>query len=150
MKRAGEAGFTLIEAIIVLALMALGVSLLEPVLRHRGTSERDLEALVTRVALEARRARTQSMRTNGETALLFDAPSRSFLVRPGQGSFVLPPDVTATLVTSRAMADGERPAIRFLPNGRSSGGEIRFATPETAGARLVVDWLTGWPRRDRW
>lgn len=143
--RGGAAGFTLIEAVIVLALMALGVSMLGPIL-HRGTSARDLDALVNRVALAARRARTESMRSNGETALLFDASSRSFLVRPGQASVALPPDVTATLTTSRAMADGERPAIRFLPNGRSSGGEIRFAAG-SAAARLTVDWLTGWPRR---
>jgi general secretion pathway protein H len=145
--RLGEAGFTLVEALVVLALMALGLSMLEPVLRHRGTSARDLDALMSRVALEARRARTQSMRTNGETALLFDAPSRRFLMRPGQGSLALPSDVTATLTTSRSMADGERPAIRFLPNGRSSGGEIHLATP-AATARLVVDWLTGWPKRN--
>ena len=145
MSRGGQAGFTLIEALIVLALMALGITMLGPML-HRGTSARDLDALATRVALEVRRARTQSMRTNGETALLFDARTRAFLVRPGQNSVPVPRDVTATLVTSRAMADGERPAIRFLPNGRSSGGEINLSAG-SAAARVVVDWLTGWPRR---
>ncbi len=145
MKRGDAAGFTLLEAIIVLALMALGMSFLGPLI-HRGTSSRDLDALASRIALEARRARTESMRLNVETALLFDAQSRSFLVRPGQGSLALPPDVTASLSTSRAMADGERPAIRFLPNGRSSGGEIRLGVGSVT-AHLTVDWLTGWPRR---
>lgn len=147
MRRPGEAGFTLIEAMIVLALMALAAAFLGPILHRGGTSARDLDALVSRVALEARRARTQSMRSNVETALLFDAASRSFLVRPGQGSLALPADVSATLTTSRAMADGERPAIRFLPDGRSSGGEIRLDAGR-ATVRLMVDWLTGWPHRE--
>ncbi|MDX7951713.1 prepilin-type N-terminal cleavage/methylation domain-containing protein [Lichenihabitans sp. Uapishka_5] len=140
------AGFTLIEAIIVLGLMALGMALLGPMVR-RGTSPRDLEAFGTRVAIEARRARTESMRLNVETALVFDAPGRAFLVRPGQGRLPVPHDVTATLVTSRSMDDGERPTIRFLPDGRSSGGEVRLSLPGATAVRIAVDWLTGWPRR---
>lgn len=147
MRRAGEAGFTLIEAMIVLALMALAVAFIGPMLHRGGTSARDLDDLAGRVAVEARRARTLSMRSNLETALLFDAASRSFLVRPGQGRLALPADVSATLTTSRSMADGDRPAIRFLPDGRSSGGEIRLGAGRVT-VRLVVDWLTGWPRRE--
>jgi general secretion pathway protein H len=140
-----RAGFTLVEMMIVIALMALAMTFLGPMLPH-GTSPRALERLSTSVALAARRARTESMRHNLETALVFDAASRAFLVLPGWNRMPLPDDVTVTVSTSKIMADGSRPAIRFLPDGRSSGGEIRLAT-RAASVRLVVDWLTGWPRR---
>lgn len=142
---AARAGFTLVEMMIVLALMALAVAFMGPLLPH-GTTPRALERLGTAVALAARQARTDSMRHNVETALVFDAGARAFLVLPGRDRTALPDDVTATVSTSRAMADGARPAIRFLPDGRSSGGEIRLAS-RTAAVHLVIDWLTGWPKR---
>ena len=142
---AARAGFTLVEMMIVLALMAMAMAFLGPLLPH-GTSPRALDRLGTAVALAARQARTDSMRRNVETALVFDGASRAFLVLPGQDRTPLPDDVTATLSTSRAMAEGARPAIRFLPDGRSSGGEIRLAS-RGATVHLVVDWLTGWPKR---
>ena len=143
--RDAVAGFTLIEMMIVITLMALGMMFLGPIL-GRSTSARDLDDLGRRVALQARTARVQSMRGNMETALAFDPLSRSFLVLPGRDRLALPHDVSATLTTGRDLADGDRPTIRFLPDGRSSGGEIRL-TARAASIHLVVDWLTGWVRR---
>ncbi|MCW6508719.1 prepilin-type N-terminal cleavage/methylation domain-containing protein [Lichenifustis flavocetrariae] len=139
------AGFTLIEMMIVITLMALSMLFLGPML-GRSTSARDLDDLGRRVALQARMARIQSMRGNLETALAFDPVTRSFLVLPGQDHLALPVDVSATLTTGRDLADGDRPTIRFLPDGRSSGGEIRLIARD-ASIHLVVDWLTGWVRR---
>ena len=144
-SRESVAGFTLIEMMIVITLMALSMLFLGPML-GRSTSARDLDDLGRRVALQARMARVQSMRGNVETALAFDPATRSFLVLPGRDRLALPSDVSATLTTGRDLADGDRPTIRFLPDGRSSGGEIRLTAP-AASIHIVVDWLTGWVRR---
>ena len=112
----------------------------------RGTSARDLDQLASRIAADLRLARTTSMRNNLETALAFDPRSRTFQVLPGRDHVALPADVSASLTTAREVQEGALATIRFLPDGRSSGGEIRLDAGE-ASARLSVDWLTGWVRK---
>ena len=142
----GQAGFTLLEVMIVLGLMAFAVTLLGPIL-HRGTSPHDLDRLGERLVAELRIARDRSARRNVETALAFDPALRSFLVLPGRDRIALPRDVAADLTTGRQVDDGTRATIRFLPDGRSSGGDIRLASGSFR-LRITVDWLTGWPRLD--
>lgn len=137
-----RAGFTLVEMMIVLAVVAMSALFLGPML-HRGTSPRDLEMLGRRIALAARTARLEAMRHNSVGAVAFDPQSRSFGILPGPERVALPADVSAQVKAGRELEDGGLGTIRFLPDGRSSGGDIRLST-STARIHLTVDWLTGW------
>lgn len=125
MSRAGaaERGFTLLELLVALTIVALGAMLALP--RLEGLLRPDLDRTAQRVALAIRDSRTSAMRTG-----------RPVAVTPERLAPVLPAGVTIA-------ANGfEETGLLFFPIGTSSGGTIMLATADQRRA-VHVDWLTG-------
>ncbi len=119
-----EAGFTLLELLVVITVLALVSGLL--VFRYGGgdaaaTFERQVQAV--RETLEAARA---------------EAVLRGRLreITVGQLSAVAP------RLTISVVSDGDAAPIVFLPDGTASGG-VLLLVGETARRKLAIDWLTG-------
>jgi general secretion pathway protein H len=127
-SRQRQHGFTLIEMIVVLAVLGLALSL---VLLHGGGRSPGLEfdSAVREVAGTLRLARSRAIADDRLVTVVI-AP-RSYQL-DGGAAIVLPPDLSMT-------GNG---LIRFLPDGGSSGGQI---TLRMAGRAMTidVDWLTG-------
>ena len=134
-------GFTLIEMIVVLAVLSLALVL---VVGYQPPWSRglDIEAGAAELAGQLRLARSEAIVRNEPVALALDVAAGRYRIgntapRP------LPAGITFELLTIA----GERQTatvggIRFQPDGSSSGGRIVLAQ----GARRVaigVDWLTG-------
>jgi general secretion pathway protein H len=136
--RPPEAGFTLLELLVVLTLMAL---LAGAVALKTGRPSTQLQARTT-VADTVnliRQVRTEAIVSGREQVLVIDTARRR-LSHAGSGSSVNLPDGVELIVR---VADGERsPGVRFFRNGGSTGGVLQFRWQDGAD-EVRINWLTG-------
>ncbi len=137
-----EAGFTLIEVVCVLAMVAMLAAIVVPAL-PRGTSRTRLESYAVETAAMLRADRNVAVRQHVQVATQIDPISRS--IRSGATGRVirLPDDVTfdATLA-ARCNQRVDGATIRFFASGMSCGGVIALMRLG-AGYQVRVNWLTG-------
>jgi general secretion pathway protein H len=137
-----EAGFTLLEAVCVIAILAILAAMVMPAL-PRGTSRTRLEAFAVETAALLKADRQAALRRQTEVATNVNAMAR--LVRSGAtGRTVhLPDDVTFdALLPARC---GNYPAgstVQFFSSGMSCGGVITLSRLGF-GYEVRVNWLTG-------
>jgi len=137
-----DGGFTLLEVVCVLAILAILASLVGPAL-PRGTSRVRLEAYAVATAALLRADRNAAIRRRVEVATEVNAPSR--LVRSGAtGREVhVPSDVRFdALLSARCARQSTGATIRFFSSGMSCGGVIAL-TRSGMGYEIRVNWLTG-------
>ncbi len=142
MRHTRATGFTLLEVILVLVIgvAAYAVMLTVPM---RGSSAADLKAAARTVAAGLRQAQTMAMATRRDSALTVDVESREFTVAGDSSIRQLPKDLEIKLYTAQSEVTSERRgAIRFYPDGSSTGGRITVASGERKYL-VDVDWLTG-------
>ena len=138
----GTRGFTLIELLAVLFIGALVYALLLGV-PLRGTSTADLKSSARSLASGLRQAQSTAMATRRDATLTLDLESREFMVTGSEGTRTLPKDLELKLYTAQTEATSERKgAIRFYPDGSSTGGRITVSAGERK-YEVDVDWLTG-------
>ena len=106
----------------------------------------ELKAAARRTAATLRLARETAIRTGADTALVVNVEART-LELPGFRTVALPHRLRINLnAASREQIDEERGAIRFFPDGSSTGGVITLArgdAKEDSGFQVGVNWLTG-------
>jgi general secretion pathway protein H len=142
MSRHAQRGFTLLEMLLVLVIAASGYAL---VVRFTsgGVSGAELKSAARAVAAGLRDARGTAIATQHTAALTLDLEGRSFEVSGGRRARALPERLELKLYTAQSeIVDERRGAIRFYPDGSSTGGRVTVASGER---RLLVDvdWLTG-------
>ncbi|HEV7439922.1 MAG TPA: GspH/FimT family pseudopilin [Methylobacterium sp.] len=134
------AGFTLIEMLVVLAILAGVAALSGPVLSRIGRGQA-LDAFGETLAAQLSLTRAAAIRSNAIRSVALDPAARSFASDAGLAPLPIPADLRVTLEPppqSRVPAG----LIRFLPDGRSSGGQIRLE--QGADTRLLgIERLTG-------
>lgn len=138
----GEAGFTLIEMVVVLAILGLMTALIlangtrvSPAVHAR--------AAAAEISAALRSARSEALMSNRSVTFKLDLANRSY--QWGQApSQTLPSDLRLSLLTSRELLApaGNVGLVRFDPDGGSSGGRV---TIEGGGVVwwVGIDWLSG-------
>jgi general secretion pathway protein H len=140
--RLGCAGFTLLELIVVLAILATATAMAMPAV------ERSRRALPVRfvtldMAALMASARSEAVRSNREQLFTINLTARKYGTSAGLRERSLPRALTVAyeVPITEQPADGLA-TIRFRPDGSSSGGTITIsAARQSAG--LSVDWMTG-------
>lgn len=141
-QRRGDAGFTLLEMIAALALVALAVSLVMPRLSASRQSLR-LRTLAVEMASNMKIARTEAMKTNTDTVFVLDTTNRSYSAAGAVPKKQIPREITVSFESQAAESNGpSRAGFRFRPDGTASGGSIKLQTGANTTA-ISVDWLTG-------
>jgi general secretion pathway protein H len=138
---ARQAGFTLLEMLIVLAVMgfAFGLILTRGPMRSQSM---EMQVAVNEVAQGLRLARSKAIATNTTARLTVDLAQRSFRIDNGSATS-LPPSLTVAMTAVSEETTGRRlAAIRFNGDGSASGGHIGL-TNGAQRAEVGVDWLTG-------
>jgi general secretion pathway protein H len=137
----GHAGFTLIEMLVVVAVLGLAMALFAMHGPQRSPAL-DLRTAAQQVAGTLRLARSRAIASNRDVNVTFDTAARSVNL-DGTGARTLPPGIGVTVTALVGETAGDRlAAIRFAPDGSSTGGEIDL---DGAGrrVRVGVEWLTG-------
>jgi general secretion pathway protein H len=142
MSRASERGFTLLEMVGVLALIAMMAAVLLPFIPHH-TSRSRLQAYALQTASLLKADRNTAIRRGMDVATLVDATGRS--IRSGATADVvrIPDDVRfEALLPQTCNRRQALSTISFFASGMSCGGAIAL-TRLDAGYEIRVNWLTG-------
>lgn len=135
-----QRGFTLLELLVVLALLALGLATIGNVMRPLEAGETVANA--TRAAVGAlRSARILAIGSGRAAAVVFDTDRPALIVSASGNRAALTGVTLSARVALEASVDG-RPAILFFPDGTSTGGTLSIADGEAA-SKIEVHWLTG-------
>ena len=138
----GAGGFTLIEIIVVLAVMALVVALVIPVLGGKPRSAQ-LSAAANEISASLRLARSEAILQDRTTRFIADPVAGTYTIDAGRHVHHVPPGIALTLlISAREEISPRIGAVRFYPDGSSSGGGLALAT---AGLRyaVLIDWFDG-------
>lgn len=141
-ERGREAGFTLLEMVCVMAIVAMLAAILMP-LAPRSTSQPRLEGYAVQVAALLKADRNRAMQLRTAVSARVDARAR--LISSGSGGRVvqLPDDVAFdALLPERCNGGPALSTISFFANGMSCGGVIRLVR-FGSGFEIRVNWLTG-------
>ena len=135
-----EWGFTLLEMLIALSILALAVTLAGSMML-RSSQDQRINSAVQRLAADIAQTRALAMRTGASQRIDFDLIDRRYVGGDGLAA-VLPPSLEVRMITAEELAVGARPAILFYPDGGSSGAAIEL-TSEAGRYYIEADWLTG-------
>lgn len=142
MNRASERGFTLLEMVCVLALIAMMAAVLLPFIPHQ-TSRSRLQAYALQAAAMLKEDRNAAIRRGIGVATLVDTGGR--LMRSGATADLIriPDDVRFEALLPRTCNRRESlSTISFFASGMSCGGTIEL-TRLDVGYEVRVNWLTG-------
>lgn len=130
-----EAGFTLLELLAVMALLALAVGMVT-VSASRSLETARLRAFLIKTEAALIEARSAAIRSAQEQVLTIDTDRRSV------GAIAMPRGVDLTAEVAEAERHGGQAGIRFYPAGTSSGGRLTVRA-EGSTYEIRVNWLTG-------
>ncbi|QLP98776.1 MAG: GspH/FimT family pseudopilin [Rhodoblastus sp.] len=141
-----QRGFTLVETLAILAVLALVAAVSTPLLRPPS------DGLVLRraaheMAAALRATRARAILRNEEADFAIDL-ARNVYSASSLSETSLPAGTTLSLVVAKLeraaveAARDPRQAVRFYPDGTSSGAAIELKLRRAAAA-VNVNWLTG-------
>ena len=134
-----RAGFTLIEVVAVMLIIAMVASL--AVATIPGTGRGRLKALALETAALLRRERLGAVMTGRERHVSIDGAQR-VLVGDGGDVVAVPRDVVLDVLGIDALWSGRQAVVRFHPDGASTGAVLKLSR-EKAEYEIRVNWYTG-------
>jgi general secretion pathway protein H len=142
-----NAGFTLIEMLVVMTIMALVAAIAVPLLAHPSNSL-TLETTARNLAGALRFTRAAAIAQNVDIALDIDVDQRTFQSNAMPLQKFEPGIVAELRVAEPERVTSSHGAFRFFPDGSSTGGDIVLRLRDKE-ARICVNWLTGEARRSK-
>jgi general secretion pathway protein H len=135
-------GFTLLELLVVLAVIAMAAVIAIPPLGAGGDRAK-ARAAVRSVVSGLRATRSAALAGHADPRLVIDVNARTIRV-PGEGrARQLPMELELGLTTARSELEGDGVGgVRFFADGSSTGARIRVGARSTLWL-VDVDWLTG-------
>jgi general secretion pathway protein H len=142
MSKISERGFTLLEMVCVLALVAMMAAVLLPFV-PRQTSRSRLQAYALQAATLLKADRNAAIRRGTDIATLVDAGRRVIRSGATRDTIRIPDDVEFKALLPRICGRHEAfSTISFFASGMSCGGAIALSRAD-AGYEIRINWLTG-------
>ncbi|NKB37196.1 MAG: type II secretion system protein GspH [Gammaproteobacteria bacterium] len=134
--------FTLIELLIVLSIIAL-IMLIAPPFMPKVIAGVNVKATTRDIASSLKIAQSLAINKQQEVAFLVNIESHNYSFANRKKHMKLPRQTKLSLVTARSeqLSESEG-AIRFFPDGSSTGGQIKL---NHINQEYLIDvhWLTG-------
>lgn len=134
-------GFTLIELMVVFAIMAL-IMAVAPAAYDRMSSATQYRETVRGIMSGMRAARQTAVLSGRDALFAVDLDRRIYGVE-GAAEHAIPDAISVQATVASSEVHDGRFVIRFLPSGGASGGSIDVARASGSGVRLRVDWFSG-------
>jgi general secretion pathway protein H len=142
-KSFSQNGFTLIEIVVVLAVMALIMAMAMPMLTGAQSRE-NLQASARTIAAALRSSRNRAMTDGHAEIFVVDTAHNLFRPAGSRTAQRIPSDVRMLLTTTTDdRIDATTGSIRFFADGSATGGAVRLSNGK-ASLDVLVDWLTGY------
>ena len=137
-----NSGFTLVELLVVLAILALALAVIPPSLTGAVDSAR-FKSTQRDLVSALRYARSRAVNSQQAASVNINVKQGTMQVVGRQRTLSIPDDVALTLVTAqREQLSAYEGAIRFYPDGSSTGGQVHLRRGEQVFV-IDVNWLTG-------
>jgi general secretion pathway protein H len=137
-----QAGFTLLELIVALAIAALVFALIIPSSLHRNAHV-TLERSARDLAEALRMTRSRAVLDNRSARFMVDTDHATYRVEGARTLETLPRGMQVEIVTAAEETEGTGlGAIRFYPDGSSTGGDVALSLGQDR-VDVAIDWLTG-------
>jgi general secretion pathway protein H len=136
-----DEGFTFIEMLVVLGLMAVLISISLPYSTTSGEA-RELDTFSQFVTLKLRETRYSAIWANKERKIIFDLKKGLVAQTEPERIYPLPKGSSFKIVTAENEVIADFAAIRFFPDGGSTGGKITIFKGNTK-REVAINWLTG-------
>lgn len=145
-KASQDAGFTLVELLVVLAILGLVAGLAAttvPASRQQQASDLDLRLHGLRMAAGLKAARAAAINRGHDVAFAFNARENTWSINGIEAPTRLPLGFHLKLETARVALreDGEGRLV-FFPDGSATGGRVTLIR-DTQHLTIAVGWLNG-------
>lgn len=141
-ERRPDAGFTLLEMMVALVLVAL-IGLLALPLARGGGSALAIDAAARDLATAIKAAQSDAVKEGTERSVLIDVDLRAWRREHLKAWTALPPGVGIDVtVPATDVMPGKVSRLRFFPDGSASGGTIVLRDRERR-MTIAIDWLSG-------
>ena len=135
-------GFTLIEILVVLALITLILAIIPPMFSNVIDSTQ-IKSSSRLLVASLKEARSLAITKQKETTLMLDVEKKQFLLNQKQHNLNIPDNTKLQLIAANTEQLNEQLAgIRFFPDGSSTGGRIELSNNNLEYI-IDVNWLTG-------
>lgn len=144
-RQVREAGFTLLELLMVLSIMAAVLAVAVPMvgLPKRGMA---LKANALALAVQMRTLRAAAVDRNLEQAMVVDLKKKRFWVAGnGRVKGISSQLSLSALTRPQDVVGPSAVRFRFHPDGTASRGTL-IIREGARSARIAIDWRTGAPR----
>jgi len=137
----GDEGTTLIEVLVVMAILALVAAVALPSVRLPNRAH-SLRSIAADIAGRLRAARATAISENREVAFALDVESRAYAVEGTGAAQPLPATIAISITTAREFVrDAQAVKVQFFADGTSSGGAITL-TEARQSVTITIAWLT--------
>ena len=140
MRLAANNGFTLLELLVVIIILALTSTLVGI---NLGGDRANLESIARTLVTYLRYVRSKAMVGNTDTALVVDLDNGAYYSRAARIDRPLPASISVELTVDVRDTDGKRGSIVFYPDGSSSGGKLRLSR-NGRSLQITTAWLNGY------
>ena len=137
-----QRGFTLLELLVALSIAALLMAITPPLISSVFPGVQ-LKGAARELAAALRYAHDRAIVQQEESIVSLDVEDRKYTVSGRKRVYSLPEKIELSLYTALSeQTDSTTAAIRFYPDGSSTGGGVTLSYGERA-YRIDIDWLTG-------
>lgn len=136
-----QAGFTLIEMMVVITILALAMTIAPAI--TKGIASSRLRAASDSLVAALRAAHMEALRQDAAIIVALNLPGRSYGTSGTPGVKRLPGTVTRLEVSPAGLADARGVVLlRFEPDGSATPARIVLFGGRSPRA-IHIDWLTG-------
>ncbi len=150
MNRSRDQGFTLLELLMVVLVVALVLAMSYPSL-SRGSSSLHLKAASRDILNTFRYAREKAVTEQTGMMVTVDREKRELVLSDSVGDgvrrYLMPQDVEIHRISLAGTEIMQGPlVVRFLPNGSSDNAEVLLESSTGSFLRIITDPMTGGAR----